>query len=138
MKSIQTRRWSRRLGAVALWFSLPFIPGNGYAASTQFGDLNSSFRVIWGLLVVLGIILLLYGLLKKKFSLLAHSPQQQIRIVEIKPLMGRKALCLIEVRGQEYLLGISGDRISPIAAIPPKPVPSFADSLKNSGTDPLP
>ncbi|EKD34202.1 MAG: hypothetical protein ACD_75C02429G0009 [uncultured bacterium] len=101
-------------------------------------DMDSYFRVIWGLLVVLGIILLLYGLLKKKFSLLAHSPQQQIKILEIKPLMGKKALCLIEVKGQEYLLGISGDRISPIAAIPPKSVSSFADTLKNSATDPRP
>lgn len=138
MKSIQGCQCPKRLSVAALCFSLSFIPGRAYAASTPFGDLDSYFRVIWSLLVVLGIILLLYGLLKKKFSLLSHSPQQQIKILEMKPLMGRKALCLIEVRGREYLLGISGDRISPIAVIPPKSVTSFADTLKNSGTDSQP
>jgi flagellar protein FliO/FliZ len=101
-------------------------------------DMDAYLRVIWGLLVVLGIILLLYALLKKKFSLLSHSSQQHIKILEVKPLMGRKALCLVEVRGQEYLLGISGDRIDPIAAIPKTPVSPFADTLKGSGADSQP
>jgi flagellar protein FliO/FliZ len=104
-------------------------------------ELDSYLRVIWGLLIVLGIILLLYALLKKRFSLLANFPEKQIKIIEMKPLMGRKALCLVEVRGQEYLIAISGDRISPIAAlgkIGKKPVSSFADTLKNTGADSQP
>ncbi|KJR96312.1 MAG: hypothetical protein VR65_28555 [Desulfobulbaceae bacterium BRH_c16a] len=102
------------------------------------GELDSYLRMIWGLLIVLGIILLLYALLKKRFSLLANSPEQQIKILEMKPLMGRKALCLVEVRGQEYLIAISGDRISPIATIAKKSVSSFADTLKNTGADSKP
>lgn len=104
------------------------------AETGRFDAMDSSLRMIWGLLVVLGIILLLYALLKKRFSLLANSPQQQIRIIEIKPLMGKKALCLVEVRGQEFLLGISGDRVDPIACLSKKSAPSFAETLKGSGT----
>lgn len=90
----------------------------------------SSFRVIWGLLIVLGIILLLYGLLRKRFSLLSSLPDKEINIIEIKPLMGKKALCLVEIRGKEYLLGISESQISNIATIPPKKTSNFKETLQ--------
>jgi flagellar protein FliO/FliZ len=92
--------------------------------------LTNSFRVVWGLLIVLGIILLLYGLLRKRFSLLSSSPDKQINIVEIKPLMGKKALCLVEIRGTEYLLGISESSISNIATLSPKKSQSFSETLQ--------
>lgn len=90
----------------------------------------SSFRVIWGLLIVLGIILLLYGLLRKRFSLLSSSPDKEINVIEIKPLMGKKAICLVEVRGTEYLLGISESQITNIATLPPKKSKGFAETLR--------
>ena len=92
--------------------------------------LTNSFRVVWGLLIVLGIILLLYGLLRKRFSLLSSSLDKQINIAEIKPLMGKKALCLVEIRGTEYLLGISESNISTIATLPPKKGQSFSETLQ--------
>lgn len=92
--------------------------------------ITSSFRVIWGLLIVLGIILLLYGLLRKRFSLLASLPDKEINIIEIKPLMGKKALCLVEIRGKEYLLGISESQISNIATLPPKKTSTFKQALR--------
>jgi flagellar protein FliO/FliZ len=97
--------------------------------------LASSFRVIWGLLIVLGIMLVLYGLLKKRFSLLSSHPDKEINILEIKPLMGKKALCLIEVRGKEYLLGVSDSHISNLATLDKKKPQSFSDTLQqHSGT----
>ena len=92
--------------------------------------LASSFRVVWGLLIVLGVILLLYGLLRKRFSLFASMPDKEIKVIEIKPLMGKKAICLIEVRGTEYLLGISESQISNIATLPSQKGPSFRDTLR--------
>ena len=89
----------------------------------------NSFRVIWGLLIVLGVILLLYGLLRKRFSLLSSLPDKEINVIEIKPLMGKKALCLVEVRGTEYLLGVSESHISNIATLPPKNGKSFSETL---------
>lgn len=92
--------------------------------------ISSSFRVIWGLLIVLGIILLLYGLLRKRFSLLSSLPDKEINILEIKPLMGKKALCLVEVRGTEYLIGISESQISNIATLPPNKTSTFKETLQ--------
>lgn len=121
--------------AVVLSIGLLLRPALASAETGQFSAMDPYLRMIWGLLVVLGIILLIYGLLKKRFSLLAQSPQQQIRILEMKPLMGKKALCLVEVRGQEFLLGISGDRIDPIACLSKKSGSSFAETLKGSGVN---
>lgn len=100
---------------------LILVPLQSYAADAAISDMAAYFRVIWGLLVVLGIILVLYGLLRKRFSLLATGTDKEIKVLEIKPLMGKKILCLVSVRGQEHLLGISGDRISHIAAVQPQP-----------------
>lgn len=96
----------------------------------------SSFRVIWGLLIVLGIILLLYGLLRKRFSLLSSLPDKEINILEIKPLMGKKALCLVEVRGTEYLLGVSESQISKLATLPPQQTASFKEALQAESGEP--
>ena len=109
-----------------------FIPSNTFAADIAGNDAASYFRLIWGLLVVLGIILVLYGIVRKRFSLLASSPDKNIKILEIKPMMGKKALCLVDVKGQEYLLGISGDQINHLATLSPQPERSFADTLQSA------
>jgi len=118
---------------IALLFNTQLMAGTTTQQSLlpESNDLiSSSFRVIWGLLIVLGIILLLYGLLRKRFSLLASLPDKEINILEIKPLMGKKALCLVEVRGKEYLLGISESQISNIATLPPKKASNFKETLQ--------
>jgi flagellar protein FliO/FliZ len=111
-----------------------FSPGNIYGAEAELGSMESYFRVIWGLLVVLGIILILYGIFKKRLSLFHTPSSQSIKVLEIKPLMPKKSLCLVEVKGEEYLLGISSDQITHIATIRPKKDSSFAATL--SRTDP--
>ena len=119
--------------------ALLFYTTQLYAATTTENTLlsgnsdimASSFRVIWGLLVVLGIILLLYGLLRKRFSLLSSLPDKEINVIEIKPLMGKKAICLVEVKGREYLLGISETQISNIATLPARNTKNFSETLQD-------
>lgn len=118
---------------ILVWFSQS--PRAAYAASPQLVELDSYFKMIWGLLVVLGVIFLLYALLKKRFSLLSTTPEKNIKVVEIKPLMGRKALCLISVKGHEYLIGLSGDRITHLATLPDKTDMTFAETLRSTERD---
>lgn len=108
------------------------------AAIPSAGDTENYLRMIWGLLIVLGIILILYGLVKKRFSLLATSPRQEIKVVEVKPLLGKKALCLVEVRGREYLIGIGGDTVTHLATLGEKGDLSFAETLAATGENPRP
>jgi flagellar protein FliO/FliZ len=120
--------------SILVLVSLFFLnPPETFAAEIPGSDTESYFRVIWGLLVVLGIILVLYGIVRKRFSLLSTSPSQNIKILEIKPMMGKKALCLVVVKGLVYLIGISGDHINHIATLSPKPETSFAETLQATG-----
>ena len=129
---------SRPLPILVILFYLCQIPGRAHAPSTPVIEMESYLRVIWGLLVVLGIILALYGLLRKRFSLLASKPGKNIQILEIKPLMGKKLLCLVAVKGNEYLLGISNDRIDHIATLPGKTDLSFEATLRSTEAEQRP
>lgn len=120
------------------------LPGLAQAAGSDSSSLGidvtggfgmaSYFRMLWGLLIVLGIMLILYGLLRKRFSLLHRGNGGEIKVREVKPLMGKKALCLVEVRGQSMLLGLSGDRIDYLSSLPEHNAESFADVLHRSKT----
>ena len=112
-----------------------FSPGSTHAADAALDSMGSYFRVIWGLLVVLGIILILYGIFRKRLSLFHSQSSQSINILELKPLMSKKALCLVEVKGEEYLLGISSDRITHIATVSSKKDSSFAAALSRTEHD---
>ena len=111
------------------------LPVLTYADETQFGEIDSYFKVVWGMLIVLGIMLLLYALLKNRLSVFHSKSSQSIKVLEIKPIMPKKSLCLVEVKGEEYLLGISADRISHIATLPKDKSKSFATTLNEVHTD---
>lgn len=124
---------AHRFNFIAFLFSVfLFNTSACFAADGLDTELESYFRVIWGLLVVLGIILVLYGVLKKRFSLVSTSTTDAIKIVEVKPLMGKKALCLVEVKGQELLLGLSENSISHLATLRDNSEASFGDVLQNA------
>lgn len=107
-------------------------PQPATAAAPGISDTSAYLRLTWGLLIVLGIILVFYALFKKRFSLL-HSPEKSsIKILEIRHLMPKKSICLIEVKGREYLLGLGTDSISLIASLPPASDNSFASVLEQS------
>jgi len=74
----------------------------------------SMLQMAWALLVVVGLILAIYGLAKKRL-LLGKIGGSAIKIIEMRPLMPKSSLALVEVRGKEYLLGISADRIQLLA-----------------------
>ncbi len=99
--------------------------GAGEAAS----DFSAALRVLWGLLVVLGLLLIIYAFARKKLTFL-HAPGKGIiKVIEVRHLLPKKSLYLIEVRGQEYLLGSGGERIELIAPIGKKNMTSFDDIL---------
>ncbi len=113
-------------------FSVLLQPGFVSAAETPADDIAAYFRVMWGLLIVLALILALYAIFKKRFSIIAPRSGKAIRVLEIQPLMPRKSICLVEVRGKEYLLGIGQDNITLLAALDGNPPASFQEALDNS------
>jgi flagellar protein FliO/FliZ len=102
------------------------------AGSEPVDELAPYFRMLWGLCIVLGIMLVLYGLFKKRFNILGGRSGDIIQIKEIKPVMPKKSLCLVEVRGKEYLLGIGNDSINLLADIDGGKNNSFQEILEQS------
>lgn len=68
------------------------------------------------LLVVIGLILGLYALARKRL-LLGKIGGKAITVVEMRPLAPKSTLALVEVRGREYLLGLSPAGIQLLAEV---------------------
>jgi flagellar protein FliO/FliZ len=91
----------------------------------------AGLRMFWGLLVVLGILLIIYGLMRKRLSLVKNNDTSAIKIKEIRHLMPKKSLCLVEVGDQEFLLGLSSDAISLLAPVSTKKQATFDNTLES-------
>lgn len=89
-----------------------FFPTELLAATLEENDLIfSGLKMFIGMIVVVGLMLLVYVLHRKGIGILKAGKANRINIVEIRHLGGRKMLCLAEVNGQEFLLGLGNDRI---------------------------
>ena len=99
---------------------LIFWPASAWAAAPA--DLASALlQTGWALLVVVGLILALYGLSKKRLSL-GKTGGKLINVIELRPVLPKATLALVEVRGREYLVGIGADSIHLLADLSGEPV----------------
>lgn len=103
-----------------LIFLLIFFAQPVFAADTVPGPslLGSSLKMAAALAVVIGILLLFYAASRKGFSVLPQKKNGLIQVLETRPLGGRKFLCVVKVRGEEMLLGLSNDRIEYLSKVP--------------------
>ena len=90
--------------------------------------LTPALKMLAGLAVIIGLLLLIYAASRKGFGFLPKQKEGSIKIIETKPLGGRKFLCLVSVRGEELLLGMSNDRIECLSKLPPKT--AFSETLQ--------
>lgn len=100
-----------------LLFLLPLISaGQAFAAETEqpFATGSLFVQLIWGLLVVIGLILVLYAFAKKRFAFGNLKPGS-IKILEMRHIMPKAGIALIEVRNRTFLLGIGNDRVELLA-----------------------
>lgn len=104
----------------AILLFLLFLAQPGFAADTLAAPslLGSSLKMLAAFAVVIGILLLLYAASRKGLSILPQKKNGLIQVLETRPLGGRKFLCVVKVRGEEMLLGMSNDRIEYLSKIP--------------------
>ena len=88
--------------------------------------------MLWGLFVVLGIILIIYGLLRKRLSFIQSNDKSKIKIIEVRHIMQKKAVCLVEVKGQEFLIGLGNDTITLLSKIQNSDESSFNTTLDSA------
>jgi len=97
--------------------------------STDPALFSAGLRMFWGLLVVLGILLVIYGLMRKRLSFIKNNDNSSIKIKEIRHLMPKKSICLVEVGNQEFLLGLGSDTITLLSPVSTKNEVSFTETL---------
>ncbi len=107
-----------------------------FAANDENTFYSSLMQMAWGLFIVMGILLILYGIAKKKMSFIQGSGNNIIKVIDTRHLMPKKTLYLIEVRGQEYLIGGGGDSLHLISQVQTEKDAPFSEILENAkGTD---
>ncbi len=112
-----------------------FFASPAFAAETiaEPSLLGSSLKMIAALAVVIGILLLLYAASRKGFGVLPQKKNGLIQVLETRPLGGRKFLCVVKVRGEELLLGLSNDRIECLSKLSSNG--KFAETLQQVEED---
>ena len=104
------------------------------AAENTGPDLMTSvLKLAAGLIVVLGLMLLVYALSRKGLNVLPGTrggAGRQIRVMEMRSLGPKKALYLVEVAGEQMLLGAGAERIELITRLEKKSA-EFQQTLQN-------
>jgi len=96
---------------IRLAFLLALIPAPAQAAAYEAPGLYPALlKMLGGLAIVLGILLVMYAL-SRKGRFFGSGQKGEIQIREIRQLGGKKAVCLLRVRGRDMLLGLGQDRI---------------------------
>ncbi len=115
----------RLLACLSVFIAQPVLAAEAISEPSLLG---SSLKMAAALAVVIGILLLLYAASRKGFSVLPQKKNGLIQVLETRPLGGRKFLCVVKVRGEEMLLGMSNDRIEYLSKIPSGDI--FAETLQ--------
>lgn len=91
------------------------IPSPALAIAAEPLSMGSGLlRTAWALLVVIGLILCIYGLLRKRFGL-GNLAQGNIKILEIKHIVPKNSIALVEVNNRQFLLGVSSGQVNLLA-----------------------
>ncbi|WIX01444.1 flagellar biosynthetic protein FliO [Pseudomonas sp. AR5] len=103
----------RALGVLALLFSLSAAaaePASGMTSADMGAQLG---KLLLGLLLVIGLIFLLAWLLRRVQQLNPRGPQA-IKLISSQALGPRERLVLVQVGGEQVLIGLAGGRITPL------------------------
>ncbi len=93
--------------------------------------LAAALKMMAALGVIIGLLLLLYAASRRGFGFLPQKKSELIQILETRPLGGRKFLCVVKIRDEEILLGMSHDRIENLGRLTPT-AKGFSDSLQKA------
>jgi flagellar protein FliO/FliZ len=103
----------------ALLLSFILLPTAVYALDSVETELvPMGLKVMAGLILVLGLVLLLYALLKKSGRWIATGQNREINLIEVRYLAPKKALYLVEVNGSKLLLSGTSERMETLAQWP--------------------
>lgn len=112
-----------------------FIPYLGWAAETADLELvPMGLKVMASLALVLGLVLLIYALLRRGGRWIPSAQNSAIKLVEVRHLAPKKTLYLVEVKGSTLLLGATAEHMETLAQWPSGADDSFSAALKEQMT----
>ncbi len=114
--------------AIMLMILLVPVTALAETAAKEPSLLAASLKMVAALGVVVGLLLLFYAASRRGFGFLPQNKSEVIKIIETRPLGGRKFLCVVKVRDEEILLGMTHDRIENLGRLEPTKK-GFSDSL---------
>ncbi|MFV0455675.1 MAG: flagellar biosynthetic protein FliO [Pseudomonas sp.] len=103
----------RILAALAMLPTLPVMAAEATASMSSAGMGVQLSKLLLGLLLVIGLIFLLAWLLRRVQQFHPRGAQV-IKIVSTQALGPRERLVLVQVGGEQILLGLSAGRITPL------------------------
>lgn len=106
-----------------------------FAANSDVSLTSASLRMFWGLLVVMAVLLAIYGLMKKRLSPVYTNAKSKIKVLEIRHLMPKKSICLVEVSGREYLLGLGSDTVTLLSSTGDEETDKSINDMTTSSKD---
>lgn len=119
----------RRIFTLLAGFSLS--PAAAHAAEKfEEGGWGDLLRMLAGLALVLGLLYLCYALARKYGGALPGARGGALKVVEMRHLGPKKALALVEVRGEELLIGVGADRVELLHRLERRPGAGFEGELQ--------
>ncbi len=115
--------------AIVLMILLVPVTALAETAAKEPSLFAASLKMLAALGVVVGLLLLFYAASRRGFGFLPQNKSEIIQIIETRPLGGRKFLCVVKVRDEEILLGMTHDRIEHLGRLEPAQK-AFSDSLQ--------
>jgi flagellar biogenesis protein FliO len=96
----------------------------------------SAVKMLAGFCLVGGLLFVLHALHRKGFKFFSSKKQGDIKIHGITSLGGKNTLYLVEVKGREFLLGASGERLEMLYTFDSPPgTSSFEKTLQQKRED---
>lgn len=112
--------------------AITLLPSTSFAAEKfEGGGWGDLLRMFGGLGLVLGLLYLCYALAKKYGGALPGGRGGVLKVVEVRHLGPKKALALVEVRGEELLIGIGADRLDLLHRLEKRPGSNFEGELQS-------
>lgn len=100
------------LTIVLLSPTLAWAAESGAATTTA-----TLLKALSGLALVLGLVFLLYALSRRGLNLMPGTRNGRIKVLEMRSLGPKKGLYLVEVGGQELLLGVGAERVELLVSL---------------------
>lgn len=73
-------------------------------------------RMVVSLVIVLGMMFAVYYWLKRR-NVMPGKTQKRMRIIERLPIDTRRSILLLEIDGEELIVGIGNDTLSPLKTL---------------------